>query len=91
MSAKNSMKITPNGYDVRIECNRCHASKAGSSARAWAHSHQCAPFEKVYVPELDRWGVRNTNTGHVEIVPTEEMADYNAAIQNEPWNDFATV
>ncbi len=34
-----SFTITPNGYDVRIECNVCHDSSAGSLARAWANSH----------------------------------------------------
>jgi hypothetical protein len=36
-------KVQPNGYDVRIECNRCGASKAGSLARTWAGSHECKP------------------------------------------------
>lgn len=35
--------VTPNGFDVRIECDTCHASKAGSLARAWAESHTHAP------------------------------------------------
>ena len=37
----NDMIVTPNGFDVRIECTRCHESKAGSLARAWAWAHRC--------------------------------------------------
>ena len=40
-------------------------------------------YEKAYFAELGMWGVRDTLTGNVEIVPTEGMADFNVRVQNE--------
>jgi hypothetical protein len=62
-TAALTFTTTPNGHDVRIECDRCHASKAGSLARAWAGSHDCRPREVVFVelvPATGYWiGVAN--------------------------------
>jgi hypothetical protein len=35
----DGFSVKPNAYDVRIECETCHESKAGSLAYAWAFSH----------------------------------------------------
>ena len=43
--AVDGFTVTPNGFDVRIECNVCHESKCGSLARTWAGSHEHSDTE----------------------------------------------
>lgn len=37
--------ISPNGFDIRIQCNDCHNSRSGSLARTWAGSHTCPDYD----------------------------------------------